>query len=384
MTTKAPETVPCFDTIEALQQGLDAKANFEAVNLYPRDGTAKLSQAESQAAHLARVEHNELLLFNSGMSAVKVAVEVALDEARSDEAPVLAHSRQLYSQTGNFLNSYIARRGVKLVSFDAGCPESTSHIIEKHRPNVILTETVGNAPDVPLLDVDGFRHTVSESAADPVVILDNTLPLSTALPLGEMLDEEENVLVVESGTKAYTFNTELSGLIYSKNNQLLQAVRQYRRTTGTMPGLGSLDRIHALLPETREAFDTRNHRLFAKTGALALSLYEAEQQGADFIVSHPSLQSHANSEYSDGQYQLGSSPVLFLQCTGGADQFTLAQRLWEDQAVRQHAELGQSFGFDRTRILPDEFAPTVRISGGAFTNTDELGPALSRAALNNS
>lgn len=376
------EAVPCFGDVTELRAGLEAKQEFAPVDLYPRDGTFQLSDTETKMAHLARADYDKLVLFNSGMSAVKAAVEVALDQTTNGETPVLAHSRQLYSQSATFLNNYLQRRGVKLVSFDSGCPRSTGQIIEKYQPNVILTETVGNGPDVPVLDAGSFRSTVAQHSPDSIAILDNTLPLSTALPLGEQLTDDERVLVVESGTKAYTFNTELSGLIYGKNSQLLRAVRQYRRTTGIMPGLASLDRIQTLLPETREAFDERNRRLFAVTGALALSMFEAEQAGADFIVSHPVLPTHENQKLVSKNFPDGATPLLYLQCTGESDQFSLAQRLRDNPIVRKHADLGQSFGFDRTRILPDEYCPTVRISGGAYTDTDELGPALRDAALN--
>lgn len=377
------EVVPCFDDVQQLRAGFNAKKEFAPIDLYPRDGTHKLSNTESQMAYLARVEQDELALFNTGMSAVKTAIEVALDQTANDQTPVLAHSRQLYSQTTNFINRYLQRRGVKLVTFDSSCPASVGRTINNYQPNVVVAETIGNSPDVPVLDSQSLRENISQYSPKSITILDNTLPLATALPIGEQLSENEQIIVVESGTKAYTFNTELSGLVYSKNDLLLHAIRQYRRTTGTMPGLASLDSIQSLLPETREAFDERNRRIFATTGAIALSLYQAEQQGADFIVSHPSLATHNNQAYYLDSYKDGAAPLLYLQCTGQADQFSLAQRLMDSPNVREQADLGQSFGFDRTRILPDEYCPVVRISGGAYTDHEQLGKALIEAALSN-
>lgn len=384
MTTREGAAVPTFDSVEELQEVMTAKRSFSPIDLYPRDGTEHLCAVEARAANLARVEADGLVMFNSGMSAVQAALEVGLSEAKSGkdngEQLVVAHSYELYSQTLSLIGS-LRGRGVKPVAFDSGSPASIEKVMESKRPDVLFTETVGNGPNVPVLDIDHLLALNRAQAEQSFVILDNTLPLSTALPLGEMLDEDDRVLVVESGTKSYTLNNELSGFVYGAMPSLMKRILEYRRTVGVMPGLGSLERIDSLLPASREAFDERNGHLYEVTGKLAVALFEAEQAGADFIVSHPSLATHANHELAATRYSDGTTPVFFLQCTGEASQFDLADRLWSHPIVRQYADLGQSFGFDKTRILPDERYPAVRVAGGAYSDTELLGPALKEAAL---
>ena len=385
-TTKTPGAVavPCFKSVEALQDGLVAKREFMPVDLYPRDGTLQLCELEARVAYLARAEAADLVLFNTGMSAIQAAVEVILDRdsllARGRKAPVLAYSRQPYSQTAKFLGNRMKCRGIKVVSFDCGSTESIRRVIDAHQPDIIFSETVGNGPDVPVLDTAGLRAIIAERLPDSTLILDNTLPLSTALPLAKTLRQDERLLVIESGTKSYTLNNEVAGLVYTRHAGLLKDLRTYRRETGTMPGLGSLDRIGSILPQTRRAFDERNRRLYQNTQDLALTLYEPEGAKTDWVVAHPGLPTHRNHKFVKEHYPHGVTPLLFLQCTGTADQFALARRLWEHPGVREHADLGQSFGFDRARILPREDAPAVRIASGAHTDVAELGKALKEAA----
>lgn len=349
--------------------------------MYPRDGTIQLCEVEAELAKFARVEDRELVLFGSGMAAVEAGLKVAKRQ-KKDEPLVVAHARELYGQSLVHLNEDIQANGVRLVSFDSGSVDSVEQVLGKHKPNIIFAETAGNGANVPVLDVVAFRDSVAKHSQEAVVLLDNTLPLSTALPLGEQLAENDNILVVESATKSYTFNNETAGLIYSKNPELIYAARQVRRTSGGRPGVASSEFIQRLLPESVEAFDERNKLLYKNTGELALHLFDAEQQGADFVVSHPSLASHPNHKYASLHYPSGVAPLLFLQCTGDADQFELKDRLWQHRGVRQNAELGQSFGFDTARILSDEHGPFVRVSAGAYTDTEALGTALKEAALN--
>lgn len=356
-----------------------ARRSFEPVDLYPRDGTLLLNDAENQAAELARVDSKNLAIVNSGMLAVKTAVEVALDEFKGSQNITVAHARQMYGQTINYLANSVSRTGVELVSFDSGDIGSTERVINKYQPQIVIAETIGNGPDVPILDLERLKQSVDSYDSKTVTILDNTLPLSTALSLAENVATDENVLIVESGTKSYTFNQELSGLIYSNNSQLMTRVRESRRTSGAMPGIGSLEKIKDLLPSSVEAFDERNRSIYRSTAVLAQSLASAESQSGDYLVSHPVLRDcSSRSDESLSQ----ATPVFFLQCTGQDNQFELASRLWKNETVRKQAKIGQSFGFDKARILPDEYGPYVRIAGGAEIDSEALGQALKEAALN--
>jgi cystathionine beta-lyase/cystathionine gamma-synthase len=245
------------------------------------------------------------------------------------------------------------------------------------QPDVVIAETVGNSPKVPVLDVEHLLAVSSNLESDPVVILDNTLPLSTGLPLGEQIDADDKVVVVESGTKAYTANTEMSGLLYSKNQDILEEARALRRSSGNLPGVASVNRIKELLPDSLKEFDDRNEQLYLNAASLAMYLSIAEYQGAPFTVRHPGLHNHRDHVYASYFLPKGASPVLFLEVDLDHGQFDVTKELWSHEGVREHAELGQSFGFDTARILPDMQRPAIRIASGAKTNVHELGKALS-------
>ncbi len=366
--------VPAFETTGELREALTAKNNFAAVDLYPRDGTRQLSATEASIAELVKVQADELVLCNSGMAAVTAAVETCLDGGS-----VIAFPEQGYSQTVRYISEYLPPRGVKTVRFDSGSVKSIDRILQKHRPDVIITETVGNGPDVPVLDLEAFLQLPSLKQSGANVILDNTLPLSTGLPLGDVLAAHPHVVAVESGTKSYTFNQELCGFVYGKNAETIRRVREYRRTTGSTPNVAAIDRIQELLPDSRDTFHRRNRAIFAHTAQLAIAAFGAGS--TEYVVSHPALPTHSNAELAAQSFPDGLTPVFFLQCVGNNDQFDATEQLWQHPVIQDECELGQSFGFDKTRILPDAHYPCIRIAGGATTDTDKLGRAFQEALL---
>jgi cystathionine beta-lyase/cystathionine gamma-synthase len=380
---EASVAVPTFEDVAALQAGLEEKGHYASQTLYPRDGTDLLTRTEEHISMLARTEPENTLLYTSGMAAVVAAVEVALHH-KGSENRVLACPAQLYSQTTEYLANYMSNRGIELVYFNAGSTTHVEQVLETKNPCVVIAETVGNEPTISVLDTEHMIDVAAATRSKPVVVLDNTLPLSTGLKLNEQLVEDDKVIVVESGTKSYTMNAELAGILHSQNPELLCVARALRRTSGTMPGIGSVERIQTLLPETVASFDERNQALYANTGKLALWLQQAEQEGAEFQTIHPQLPSHPNHEFAINKFPNGVSPVLYVRCGWDSDQFDFTEQLWRHPDVRKHADLGQSFGFDRARILPDQHFPVVRIAGGVHTNVDELGAALYEAAIGRS
>ncbi len=365
------ETVPSFDSVDELIVGLQAKARYDQTNLYPRDGQESLGLAEEIVADLVGVKAEQAVIFSNGMAAIDTVVEAGLDQAGVTE-PVIAYSQVLYSQSSCRLRS-IAQRGVRGVQFDSADPSAVERVLEKHQPTVVFSETVGNGAGTPVLDWQHLLEVAANIDSDPTVVLDNTNPLNTGLPIVEKLQEDQKIVVVESGTKSYTKNAEISGIAYAKNPQLLLAIKALRRQKGTIPGVGSSERIKLLLPESRREFDERNLRLFANTAFLAAALEQVD--GKDFVVSHPHLKSHDNYQLAkDLHLPQGASQVLFLQPTSLAHDahIELLKKLYNHPGVRQHADLGQSFGFDRTRLLYDENACVVRVAGGADTDVEEL------------
>jgi len=374
----SPETLNArqdFQDSSELRAANIIRKEFGPGEFYPRDGTIKLGEIEARSAYFAGVEPAELVALGSGMAAIDTAVQVALQNAPEDELAVVAHARGLYIQSAILLNS---QRHVKTVTFDSGDSTSVENVIEKHAPEVIFAETVGNGSEVPVLDVPFLFDSIRRHSPESTLILDNTLPLATACPVAEILDEDSNILVVESGTKAYTFNKELAGWIYSKNPELINQVRAFRRMKGNGPGVATQERTLELLADTREEFDARNLKLYENAGSLALALAEV-QEDTGFVVAHPSLASHPNYEYAKKHFPRGLAPLLFLNGDFTADHYQFADDLRSHPTVQEHTRMVQSFGWDDTSILPYEGAPMIRISPGANTDAEVLGTAFQQA-----
>ena len=353
--------VPSFPTVEAAIEALGKKERFEPSDLYPRDGTLELARLEARVANLVGVDEGKLYLFTCGMSAVVAALEVASPTGGT----VIAHGNQLYSQSTKYLSEKLPQRGVKVVSFDSGSLHEIDRIIQRHCPQIIFVETVANAPGVNVLDLEGFLNLDSLTQLDPVIILDNTLPTPTTLPLADILRRHpRNLIAVESGTKFYSLNQELSGLIYSEDKELMHKLRVTRRMVGSQLSSSAVQMMGETIPVTKEAFDRRNRLILSNTYRLAQACEVAGRKSGEFSVSHPNLQTHSNYDYASRRFPDGASPLFFVVSNGRLDQFDLARRMWEREDIREYCDLGQSFGCDRTRIWPDAQFPAIRISGG--------------------
>lgn len=372
------ETVPNFESIESLKEGLRAKEDFEQCDLYPRDGQELLGSAEEIASRLTGTNSDQTMIFNNGMSAIDTAIEAGLYHERGEGESLVAMSAILYAQSGVRIQNY-NRLGIDISKFDSGSEGSIQTALDRY-PNVIFAETVANGPGTPVLDYEILLDATRDEDFAPVVILDNTLPLSSGLPLADKLTEEDKVIVVESGTKSYTQNAEISGIAYTKHPELLASLKALRRDKGTIPGVGSTERIKLLLPESKRAFDMRNRELFKNTSILAHALQEISDETGEFVVSNLSLVDHDNYQLvSELDLPDGGSPVLFLMPTTPGTHWDLTRKIWSSSDVQAQADLGQRFGFDRTRILPDDRAGTIRISGGADTDALALGEAFREA-----
>ncbi len=376
--------VPEFDCLESLKYSLEAKKRFQSSDQYHRDGSNILGEVEARIGSLAAVDGGHVVSYTSGMSAVVGAIDTALDSIPSSvEWPTIACAQETYAQTSHYLGANICNKRAKVVYFDSGDEASISHLFKERQPDVVVAETVANSLNVPVLDTDKFLTIAGEADKQPVVVLDNTLPLSTALPLVEKIDQDDRVIVVESGTKSYTFNTKLLGIALTKNSLLHNALVNYRRTRGDIHDPHSLDYIASVLPSNRQEFDQRNRRLYQSTADIALALADGlEADSAAPLVSHPALPGHDNHDFYQQSYHSGATPVLYLQ-TPWSDQFNVTGRLWRHPSVREQAALGPSFGFDRARIIPDERARAIRIAGGAEIDGTALGQACAEALKNN-
>jgi cystathionine beta-lyase/cystathionine gamma-synthase len=372
--------VPSFESVDALCYGLDQKGRGTGIDLYPRDGTRQLFETEQHVAALSGADPEHVILQNNGMAALREALDVAVEQSGTTQ-PKIAIACELYPKTIKTLERYATRHGLSLVDFNSGSIKDIDYTFENEKPDIFISETVGNGPNVPVLNHEYLIRRASQDDKRPSVILDHTLPLSSGYDVFGELEEEERVLVVVSGTKSYSLNAELSGITFVKNPEYREALRSLRCDEGGLPGVGSTDLINRILPESKKAFDTRNQQIYKTTGELALHLDAAQyEEGADFFVRHPGLESHPNYVYSSRKNGGNITPVFYIHARNG-DQKALAKRLESHPDVVKHAQFSQSFGFDEARILPDAYAPVVRIAGGAYTDTDVLGNALYEAIL---
>lgn len=373
-----PEIVPPFENDSAYTQAIEARNKYEPVDMYPREGSLDTFRAEADAARLAGVRPDELILYNTGMSAVTDAFDVALRAAlggRSEQ--VIAFSKEPFKSTVDFVVEDLGKGdGVQVEEFDSGNLLDVERVISMHRPSVVFAETIGNGKRSPVLQLEGLLDVVSRHSPEATIILDNTLPLSTDCPVSEIVTPKDTVITVESGTKSYALNQEFGGIAYSQNTGLVQALRSYRTRRGSALIGASAKAFLAALPESRIDFDERNNRLFASAKTLAYYLQDAEQQGADFTVAHPALSSHPNHDLD------AKSPVVFLNCDEErTNKVELVRKLHEDPEVQKYLDFRQSFGFDRSCIVRSEKAEAVRITGGAEIDSHALGKALQEAAL---
>ncbi len=358
---KMKEKVPNFTSVDHALSALAAKDNFLPEDLYPRDGSIELHRVEGRFGELAGCEN--ILLYNSGMAAIRDAIEIV--QPTRDTKILRGHN--LYNQSSVYIDQDLAARGVKPTSVDSGCIEDIEKRLKVVRPDIILFETVANGQDVPILDLEKFLSLPILNELDPHIILDNTLPTSTILPLGEIMkNSNRKIVAVESGTKFYSFNREMCGMAYTENEEIFNKLQVLRRKGGATPGPSTVTTLNMLLPESRDQFDRRNKRILRNTLSLANSLNEAAANGP-VIVSHPNLEKHDNSKYANKHFPEGATPVFFLQIDMGSDlnQIDVTRKLWEHPIIRSNCTLGQSFGFETTRIWFDKRAPFIRISGGA-------------------
>ena len=232
------------------------------------DGSELLGEVEAQIAELARAPQETTLAYVTGMSAVTGAIDSAISKTagKQDRRPVIACAFETYSQTKEHVTGLRGGLlGARVVEFDSGSTSEVERIVHQVQPDVLIAETIGNYINVPVLDADHLIENVRQAEHQPIVVLDNTLPLSTKLPLAEKLKYDDPIIVVESGTKAYTRNEEMLGIAFTGNEEL-HAELLKRRRRGPVPSGQSLERIAELLPSDIEDFDERNQRSIQEHG----------------------------------------------------------------------------------------------------------------------
>lgn len=392
-----PEPLPAvYSTEQELTESLARKGTADPGDgLYPRDGNKLVKKIEGLVSEVTLGSQINNVVLTSGMSVVREACIFAsakkgAEGTRGGGFPVIARGRELYSQSIAFFNKE-KDRGIAIAPFDSGDPERISHVIEDKEADVVFAETVANAPAIPVMDIPALLEAVRSMDDPPIVILDHTLPLSTGLDMDRLLQPDDPVLIVESGTKNLMNNSEVLGLVYSPNLDLIEEFRRHKAHSGAVNSIGALLSIVDSLERGIPGFHERNQRVFSSTGSLALALAEAQVEmgaSADFVTTYPTDPLHPNHHLA-GSFDSEDfpSPVVFLQSTHlRSDGSSLLARIISHPALREFIEegeigSGQSFGTPKVRILYDKGTPNVRFVGGYdLSDEQRLVAAVKEAA----
>lgn len=365
-----------YQSVDAFNAALEAKNAYQygKNELYFRDGFPALAQIENQLAQLVGAEPGHVLLTNTGMGAIIAAIEVAHPTA----GDTVLHAIKSYSKTSDYITGDLRERGVKTVNVDVGSLESIAVAVERERPKIMVFETVSNEKDMAILDVERFLALPVLREVNPLIILDNTVPTDSNLPLADLIKKTDlRVIGVESGTKSYALNQELAGILFTYDEVLLQQLQKMRRRgIGTVnPSL--VDTLLGVIPPTKEQFDQENKAITRNTRDVALACSQAPGSFEKFVVSHPNLASHPQSDLANSLYPDGSSPVFFIQPTRPDITTETIVRALEKSLLAHGLIPGrdfyfaQSFEFNKIGISWDKNAGYVRIAGG-LENPEQL------------
>lgn len=394
-----PSPAPAaYEEVDELRLSLDRKGTSNpGRGLYPRDGEETVRRIEKTFSLVTIPDQSLNVIVTAGMAGVSHAVVYALSASGRDRlgrGPVLAHGTELYSQATNYF-THLGRIGVTTTGFNSGDPEGLDRKIDDYNPDVIFAETVTNTPNISVLDIHRLLERVRAEEDPPILILDNTLPLSTGINFDELLSPEDRVLIIESGTKNAMNNSSALGVVYSKNRELIDGFRKFKATVGAVTSTDAneaiLEKLQAAIPE----FHRRNRAVFSGTNKNAKALDRAAVilgDRADFTTTFPTSPDHPNHAYVKEHMPRRHvskriSPVVFMVANALSESGTqdLLRRITEHPRIREQMRegqifLGQSFGMAEARLLFDKNAPNVRIAAGYDIEADALADALLEAA----
>lgn len=424
-------------------------------NVYKRYAYPELVAREREISKLVGVEEGEVVLYNSGMAAIRDSIE-SLGLTKGD---IVLYSPSMYGETIKYIEENLKNREISVVPIDSGNLEDIKNKIDHYHPKLLIAETVGNAPEMPVLNtkelfkkveetnqeyqekfnlktilskqllrrgfvkqwlqkeegkeltpeqreklsslVEDFEQTTQKVNKDhsyiplrslikkmeeegieiqnrratllelksitdtswltkreePMsIILDNTLPTPSGLPLGKKIKESQApIMAVESGTKFYAHDKGTIGVAYSNSPEKILELKLLRMRSGTyLPGA-----VEKTLPEfQKEKFEVRNKTILKNTKSLAETISRLKGRIGIKAVSHPNLPEHPNYEYASQNFSEGASALFYVLCEDSLETARVLAEKLGDQI-----EFGGSFGFEKTRFLPLP-GGILRIAGG--------------------
>ncbi len=326
---------------------------------YPGNGYPSLRRLEDRIADLAGVRRGTLLMQNSGMAALRDAI----DTGHPTKGTVILYGMSGYHQTGRQLRECIAPRGVTVRQVDTASLDLVADAVRTHSPDIILFELLANGPDLPLLDLNGLLSLPYLKDRKPLLIMDRTLlPLSISGEIG-LPHTSSNLVNMESATKFYCLNAAVAGFLQSEDSALFTWMNSHRRPWGSTPDMNFVEAAWEAVPR-KDVFDARLKAIMRNTMDMARACHSVQGNGSLFSVSHPNLPDHANSDLANSLFPEGASPVFFIQATGAVGQREIADRLFRNKTIQHYCRIRDSFGFDRTSVLYYHRYSAVRVAGG--------------------
>jgi cystathionine gamma-lyase len=169
---------------------------------------------------IGSLEGGDVLAFSTGQAAVTA---VLLTQARPGDRVVLPADG--YYPMRSFATGVLASLGVTVEFVPTAGPHPPLDGVR-----LLWLETPAN-PGLDVCDIAELSTRAHASGA--LVVVDNT----TATPLGQRPLDLGADIVVASGTKALTGHSDLLvGYVATRTPALLEAVRTWRNTTGSIPG----------------------------------------------------------------------------------------------------------------------------------------------------
>lgn len=352
----------------------------DGIRSYPRDGFFGLADLEAHAGELIGMDKKgHTLFFNSGMA----AVDTILDVANLTAGDTIVHGFQGYSQIVGYCTEDLPERGIKSIPVDPSSTKDIQKAIETNRPKVVFFETVTNGTEMTVLDVEKFLDLPILKEVDPIIILDNTLPTNSILPLAEIMRRYPDLKIIglESATKFYALNQELGGILFTYHEDILKKLAKKRRRIGSILGLSAAKTISRVIPPSKGEFDRVNRRIMRNTFELAKACFDVQRDDGRFTITYPNLPNNLNSNYANLHYPNGASPVFFIVIDPPYNHLLLAENLCNHPVIGYkdgEIILAQSFGFSKTGIVFYPFLPYLRIAGGTESpgRVRELGEAF--------
>jgi cystathionine gamma-lyase len=236
---------------------------------------------------LAVLEDAETVTFPSGMAAIAAVLYSTLKT--SDR--ILLPSDGYYT-VRLFAEKYLLPMGVVIDS----CPTAEVGVRALDGYKVVWIETPSN-PGLDLADIAAAVRTAKACSA--MVAVDNT----TMTPLGQRPLDLGVDVVVSADTKALNGHSDvLFGHVSSRNLQLINGVRDWRKIAGAVPGPHEAWLVHRGL----ETLEVRYSRMCANALALAERLARHPKVVA---LRYPGLASHPAHRLAQTQMASGGSLI---------------------------------------------------------------------------